>query len=348
MNKAALIVGARPQFIKIAPLALKLRRYYNTVLIHTGQHYDFMMSDTFFEELNIFYPDYHLNIPGGSSGKQTGRMIESLDSVLNFEKPDFAIVVGDTNSTLAGALAAAKLRIPIIHVEAGVRSKDKNLPEQINRVATDSVADCFFCPTPSSVANLNKEGKYENVFDTGDIVYDCLRMFENKIPANPSPGFAFPDNYVLATMHRAEAVDNRENLSDILRSISTTPRAVIMPVHPRTRKMIARFDLEKSLPGNLTIIDPVSYLSLLSLLKSCEFVISDSGGIQREAIFFGKRVIVPRPETEWLELEESGWLTIAGYTFDLGRLVSEPPMNLDAELMRPASETMIENMRKLY
>jgi len=180
---AALVVGARPQFIKTAPLVIELGRFFNLILIHTGQHYDFMMSGNFFDELNLPGPDYHLGISWNNSGKQTGRMIEGLDQVFTYEKPDIVIVIGDTNSTLAGAIAAAKHRIQIAHIEAGVRSHDKFLPEQINRVVTDSITECFLCPTPSSLENLSREGKTDNLFDTGDILYDCIRMFENKLTA---------------------------------------------------------------------------------------------------------------------------------------------------------------------
>jgi len=348
MKKAALIVGARPQFIKTAPLILELGRFYQTVLIHTGQHYDFAMSDSFFGDLKLPHPDYHLNSPAGSDGRRTGRMIEGLESVLNFENPDFAVVVGDTNSTLAGALAASRLRIPVVHVEAGVRSKDKYLPEQINRVVTDSLADCFLCPTPSAVENLKNEGKKGNIFDTGDVIYDCLRMFADRIPSRPKISIDLPSRFVLATLHRAEAVDNVENLSNILRSMQTSPFPVILPLHPRTGKMIVRFGLAGLLPDKVIIVNPVGYLNFLSLLKSCEFVVSDSGGVQREAVFMNKRVIVPRPETEWRELQESGWVTIAGYEFELERSMSEPPERRLDNLMRPAANYMIEKLRRLF
>jgi UDP-N-acetylglucosamine 2-epimerase len=348
MKKAALIIGARPQFIKIAPLVRDLGRFFRIVLVHTGQHYDFSMSDTFFNELDLPAPDYHLDIVPSGRSRQTGRMIEGLQSVLAYEKPLYSIVVGDTDSTLAAALASVRLGIPIVHVEAGVRSKDKNLPEQINRVVTDSVADCFLCPTPISAENLKKEGKSRNIFDTGDVIYDCLRLFEDRIPDSPSINIELPEKYVLVTLHRAEAVDSNESLSAILNSLGTSPHDVVFPVHPRTRKMMDRFGLDGSLPGNVMMTEPLGYLDLLSLLKSCEYVVSDSGGVQREAAFLGKRTVVPRPETEWRELEDSGWVRVAKYEFDLQTAFDGPVKRNLENIMRPASIEMTRILRDLY
>ncbi len=317
MKKAALVVGARPQFIKIAPLIIEMGRFFETILIHTGQHYDIVMSDNIFKELRLPRPDYHLSSGQGSPGKQTGRMIEGLETVFDFEKPDFTVVVGDTNSTLAGAIASAKLRIPIVHLEAGVRSKDKFLPEQVNRVVTDSISDLFLCPDSIAVDNLKSEGKTEKVFNTGDIIYDCLRMHQKKIlsrPANPS---GLPEKYVLATLHRADAVDNELNFESILRSLGTSPHTVVFPIHPRSRKMIKGYSLESRLPDNILICDPVGYIDLLSLITSAEYIVTDSGGVQRESAFLGKPVIIARNETEWRELENAGSIFVKGYDFNL-------------------------------
>jgi UDP-GlcNAc3NAcA epimerase len=246
-------------------------------------------------------------------------MIDRLESILAVEKPDLVIVVGDTNSTLAGALAAVRLRLPLAHVEAGVRSKDSKLPEQINRVMTDAVADYFLCPTPSAVENLKSEGKCHYIHDTGDVIYDCLRLFLNRIPDKP-PGLAsLPTQFILATIHRAEAVDDKSNLESVLKSLGSADLPVIFPIHPRTRKMIASFGLQGKIPANITLIDPLGYLEILSLVRRSQFVITDSGGIQREAIYLGKTAVVARPETEWREFEENGWLKVAGYTFDLSK-----------------------------
>ncbi len=349
MKKAALVVGARPQFIKTAPLILELGRFFDMVLIHTGQHYDFMMSDEFFKELNIPNPDYHLEITCKSPLKQFGKMLQGLESAFNSEKPDLVIVVGDTNSTLAGAIAAVKSGLPLAHVEAGVRSLSRHLPEQINRVATDSVTDYFLCPTPLSVKNLYHEGKSDNLFDTGDVIYDCLRLYEKRIPKSPVALGKLPDKFVLATIHRAEAVDIKENLAGVLRSLGTSPFPVILPAHPRTQKMLKEYDLVRGLPGNLVLIDPLGYLDLLSLVKRCQLVVTDSGGVQREAIYLGKPVVIARPETEWVEFEKLGWLKVAGYDFDLLDAVVAPPERTGEleKLLRPAAAGMAELLSRI-
>jgi UDP-N-acetylglucosamine 2-epimerase len=349
MKKAALVVGARPQFIKTAPLIQELGRFFDMVLIHTGQHYDFPMSGIFFEELQLPPPDYHLDAHGGTHGQQTGRMLSGLDSVLSFEKPEVVVVVGDTNSTLAGALAASKLKIPVVHVEAGVRSRDPYLPEQINRVVTDSIADCMLCPVPSAVENLNREGKFEKVFDAGDIIYDCLRMFDKHIPERPDLSLDLPEEFILATIHRAETVDDKDKLKSILISLGTAPGAVVFPAHPRTRKMISKYGLKSELPESMIFLEPVGYVDLLSLLKLARFVVTDSGGVQREAAYFSKKAFVARPETEWRELEQSGCVTVVGYEFDLEKLRenTDGEYNLSS-LTRPASKGMAGLMDTLY
>ncbi len=342
MKKAALVVGARPQFIKTAPLIIELGRFFNMVLIHTGQHYDFIMSEKFFDELAIPAPNYHLEASGKTPGKQIGRMIQGLEAAFKSEKPDLAIVVGDTNSTLAGTIAAVKFGLPLAHVEAGVRSKSKTLPEQINRLITDSVADYFLCPTPLAVENLKQEGKSDHLYDTGDVIYDCLRLYENRIPISPTSLRNLPAKFILATIHRAEAVDNKENLANILQSFDSASCPVVFPAHPRTVKMLQKFDLIKSLPGNLIMIDPLGYLDILSLVKRSTMVVTDSGGVQREAIYLGKPVIVARPETEWVEFEKHGWLKVAGYRFDLTEKF-EAPVEKSADivhLLRPAAAGM--------
>lgn len=350
MKKAALVVGARPQFIKAAPLILEMGRFFKTVLIHTGQHYDFMMSENFFEELNLPRPDYHLNIDAGSPGRLTGRIIAGLESVYAFEKPDFVLVVGDTNSTLAGAISAAQMGLPVVHVEAGVRSRDPRLPEQINRLVTDSISDCFLCPTPVAAENLKKEGKTSNVYDTGDIIYDSLRLIEKKIPGRPSIDIDIPGKFILMTLHRAEAVDNKENLSLILFSLASTSLPVIFPIHPRTSKMISLFGLDKAIPKNVQVIEPVGYADLLSLLRLSESVVTDSGGVQREAVFLGKPAYIARPETEWTDFEKLDKVRVVGYDFNLPDLEFEGYDSDDtlSYLLRPASENMIEMLKSVY
>ena len=348
--KAALVIGARPQFIKAAPLILEMGRFFNVVLIHTGQHYDFMMSDNFFSELNLPLPDFHLNCNGRSAGKVIGQMISDLESVYEFEKPDLVVVIGDTNSTLAGSLAAAHGSLPICHVEAGVRSKNQKLPEQINRVVTDSISDYFLCPTSSSVNNLKNEGKTDNIHDTGDIIYDCLRLMEKRIPDRPSIQIDIPDNFVLVTIHRAEAVDNKNNLENILHSLGTSPIPVIFPAHPRTAKMIDNFHLKNELPQNVILTEPIGYLDLLSLIRLSDIVITDSGGVQREAVFLNKIALIPRPETEWVEFEQMNCLKVVGYEFDVAEfesIKSKAGEDL-TQLLRPSAKNMAEILTSLF
>ncbi len=344
MKKAALVVGARPQFIKAAPLIAEMGRFFEVILIHTGQHYDFMMSETFFNELDIPSPDYHLEINHGSAGKQTGEMIQRLEPIFDFERPDFVIVIGDTNSTLAGALAAAQQRLPLVHIEAGVRSKDEKLQEQINRKVTDSISDLFLCPSPSAVENLRREGKTEKVFDTGDILYDSLRLIENKIPSDLALSIDLPDKFVLMTLHRAEAVDNLENFKRVLSSLETSPFPIVFPVHPRTAKMITNFGLDESLSQKLLRINPLGFIDLLGLIKKSEFVITDSGGVQRESVFLNKTVFVARPESEWIDLQNMNMIRVVGYDFDLSK-EDYSGSDLKSELkhlLRPSSKRMIE------
>jgi UDP-N-acetylglucosamine 2-epimerase len=350
MKKAALVVGARPQFIKAAPLIMEMGRFFRTVLIHTGQHYDFMMSEIFFKELDLPRPDYHLNIEARSSGRFTGEMIAGLESVYSFEKPDFVLVVGDTNSTLAGAVSAAQMGLAVAHVEAGVRSKDPKLPEQVNRLVTDSVSDCFLCPTPAAAENLKNEGKSSGVYDTGDIIYDSLRLIEKNIPLSPTLTLDIPDKFILMTLHRAEAVDKKENLSRILSSLASSSLPVIFPVHPRTAKMINRFGLNSAVPENVRIVDPVGYADLLSLLRLSESVVTDSGGVQREAVFLKKPVCIARPETEWIDFEKLRKVRVVGYDFDLSNMDFESgdPDDTLSYLLRPASDNMMEIITSVF
>jgi len=350
MKKAALVIGARPQFIKAAPLINEMGRFFKTVIIHTGQHYDFMMSENFFNELDLPHPHYHLNIESKSPGRFTGEAIAALESVYDFEKPDFVLVVGDTNSTLAGAVSAAHAGMHVVHVEAGVRSRDPGLPEQINRLVTDSVSSCFLCPAPSAVENLRNEGRVAHIYDTGDIIYDSLRLIESRIPARPTLDAEIPEKFVLMTLHRAEAVDNRENLSLILSSLESSPWPVIFPIHPRTAKMIEYFDLENAVPRNVRRVDPVGYADLLSLLRLSELVVTDSGGVQREAVFLRKPACIPRPETEWIDFEKLNKVRVVGYDFDLSRISfeNEDPDSTLSYLLRPASGNMIEILRSVF
>ncbi len=320
------IVGARPQFIKVAPVSRAIvelnkkegREIIRDILIHTGQHYDYEMSEIFFKELEIKEPDYHLGVGSGSHGYQTGEMLRKLEEVLMKEKPDIVMVYGDTNSTLAGALAASKLHIRVAHVEAGLRSFNRAMPEEINRVLTDHISDLLFCPTETAVKNLHNEGIVKGVYNVGDVMHDSI-LFNVKIAEKKSGilkelnlmnGSSVKD-YALATVHRQENTDDPEKLSsifDALSEIASKQMRVILPMHPRTRRCLG----SSSLYDSITIIKPVSYLDMLLLEKNAKMILTDSGGVQKEAYFFKVPCITLREETEWVETVESGWNVLAG------------------------------------
>lgn len=307
------IVGARPQFIKAAAVSRVLRRTrgLREVLVHTGQHYDPNMSRIFFRELEIPEPDANLGIGSGSHGAQTGRMLEALERVISRERPDWVLVYGDTNSTLAGALAAAKLGIPVAHVEAGLRSYNRDMPEEINRVAADHVSDLLFAPTRAAVANLRREGIAPGkIVRTGDVMYDVALYYSGKAQrASRILGklaLAGRD-YVLATVHRAENTDHPERLRAIFSALGRLARdiAVVVPVHPRARQALTRSGWRAG-PG-LHLIDPVGYLDMVMLEKHARLIATDSGGVQKEAYFYRVPCATLRTETEWVELVETGW-----------------------------------------
>jgi len=316
--KVASIVGARPQFIKIAPLCREFHKKENIrhLIIHTGQHYDDKMSKAFFEELGIPEPDYNLGIGSGSHGRQTGRMMEEIEKVILDESPDMVLVYGDTNSTLAGALVAAKIHIPVAHVEAGLRSFNRRMPEEINRVLTDHVSNLLFCPTETAVKNLAQEGIINGVHLSGDVMYDAflhnIQISERKSTIVEQLRLR-PKEYFLATLHRAENTDQPENLNKILTAfveLSKVGIRVVFPVHPRTRKQLGTFD--GNAHPNLLMIDPVSYLDMLVLEKNAKTILTDSGGVQKEAYWFRVPCITLRDETEWVETVESGWNVLVG------------------------------------
>jgi UDP-GlcNAc3NAcA epimerase len=313
-KRIATIVGARPQFIKAATLSRLFKGHpkIQEILIHTGQHHDAMMSDIFFDELQIPKPSYLLNIQGGHHGQMTGRMIEAIEGTLLADKPDVVLVYGDTNSTLAGALAASKLHIPVIHIEAGLRSFNKSMPEEINRVLTDHVSDFLFCPTKTSLSNLAKEGISQGVYHTGDVMYDATLFAINSIKDNKALERKFStivDDFGLLTVHRAESTNNAEAFQKILDYVihfSTEHNLkVIFPVHPRTQKLIEH--LQKPISKRVQLIDPLSYFETQFLLTRAKYVLTDSGGLQKEAYFHKVPCITLRSETEWVETIEMGW-----------------------------------------
>lgn len=314
MSRILTIVGARPQFIKASVVSRAIARQpglYETI-VHTGQHFDENMSDIFFNQLGIPRPNHQLSIHGGSHGEMTGRMLTEIELILMAEKPDRVLVFGDTNSTLAGALAAAKLHIPVAHVEAGLRSFNLRMPEEINRILTDQISDILFCPTDAAVRNLEREGfshKSVEVMQVGDVMQDSALFFAQRAPPYFVKGVT--DGFILATLHRAENTDEPTRLASIvaaLNKVHRTQAPVVLPLHPRTRQAIQRAGLSL----NVAVIEPIGYLEMIDLLRRCELVLTDSGGVQKEAYFFGKACVTLRDQTEWVELVEIGANQLVG------------------------------------
>lgn len=305
MIKVATIIGARPQFIKAAVVSRALREYRPDIketIIHTGQHYDANMSDIFFDELDIPSPDFNLGIGGGTHGQNTGRMLEEIESVLLKNKPDWLLVYGDTDSTLAGALAASKLNIPVAHVEAGLRSFNRQMPEELNRILTDHISTLLFSPTKLASSNLANEGiASDNIRLVGDVMYDAALYYraQAKQPSTVSTN----EEFILATLHRAENTDNLKRLANIINALNEIAQdiQVFCPLHPRTYNVLNKSGFDTS---NITFFEPVGYLEMIWLLEHCKMVVTDSGGLQKEAYFFCKPCIITRDQTEWVELVE--------------------------------------------
>lgn len=319
------VVGARPQFIKAAAISRAIREHnlahpeqpIHEVLLHTGQHYDENMSQVFFDELEIPQPDYNLGVGSLPHGAQTGRMLERIEEVLLEEKPDWVLVYGDTNSTLAGALAAAKLHIPVAHVEAGLRSFNHHMPEEINRVLTDHLSTLLFCPTRAAVDNLASEGIRKGVELVGDVMYDAALYYAARAEAHSSILSRLglrPKGYVLATLHRAENTDDPIRLRAIIEGLGAVAQKmpVIIPLHPRTRAALEREGLLARTEGTCWLIPPVGYLDMVLLEKHARLIATDSGGVQKEAYFYGVPCITLREETEWVETVEAGWNVLVG------------------------------------
>lgn len=312
--KVVTIVGARPQFIKAATVSRAFAEVgIEEVLVHTGQHYDANMSDIFFEELHIPRPDYHLGVGGGNHGQMTGRQLEKIEEVLLAERPDWVLVYGDTNSTLAGALAAVKLHIPVAHVEAGLRSFNRRMPEEINRVLTDHASNLLFAPTETAVSNLANEGiTGDKVQLVGDVMYDAT-LFYRDLARKPEWFDKLnvrSGNFALCTIHRAENTDSDDRLREIFNGLAISGLPVILPLHPRTKHRISESGITPS--SNIHILPPVGYLEMTWLEINCQIVATDSGGVQKEAYFHEKPCITMRDETEWVELVKSGANTLVG------------------------------------
>lgn len=310
--KVVTVVGARPQFIKAAPMSRALRAAHQEILVHTGQHYDDNMSAVFFRELGIPEPDVHLGAGGGGHAEQTAKMLVGIEQVLLRERPDWLLIYGDTNSTVAGALAAAKVHVPIAHVEAGLRSFNRRMPEEVNRVIADHLSALLLCPSEVSVRNLAAEGITGGVHVVGDVMADAL--LDAAARADASDVLARHGlksrGYLLATVHRAENTDDPARLGAILGAFGDIDRTILFPVHPRTRSAIARAGL--ALPANVRVCDPLGYLDLVRALRDADLVLTDSGGLQKEAYWLAVPCVTLRDETEWVETVETGWNRVVG------------------------------------
>lgn len=314
--KIITVIGARPQFIKASALsrAIKGTEGIEEVIVHTGQHFDEKMSQIFFDELSIPVPQYNLDIHGLSHGAMTGKMLEGIEKIIKKEKPDYLLVYGDTNSTLAGALAASKLHVRVVHVEAGLRSFNMRMPEEINRILTDRISSLLFCPTEGAMKNLVNEG-YDKMdlefFNTGDVMYDSTIHYKELVNwETPVLKKYASTDFVLCTIHRAENTDDQKRLRSIVNGLNEIASTVniVVPLHPRTMQIINQL----SLPVEFDIIEPVGYLDMLGLIQRCQLVMTDSGGLQKEAFFLNKYCITMRDETEWVELVENGYNFLVG------------------------------------
>lgn len=333
------VVGARPQFIKSAVVSRALAdARVDEVLVHTGQHYDVQMSDVFFRELQLRQPDHHLGIGSGSHGDQTGRMLGALERVMHGVAPDRVLVYGDTNSTLAGALAAAKLGLPVDHVEAGLRSHDRDMPEEINRVLTDHVSDQLFCPTPTAVENLAAEGIVDGVSHTGDVMLDLALETRHLAVRRPLPPGIAAGGFFLATIHRASNTDDAGRLREVIDALDDVACGVadvVLPTHPRLSRALERSGVH---PRRVRLVDPIGYLEMQGLLLHARGVITDSGGVQKEALFHGRRCLTIRDSTEWVESLIDGMnelvgdelATLAAHAARLDTTLAPSPVILDA------------------
>lgn len=353
--KLLTVIGARPQFIKAATVSRGITQASNIeeIIVHTGQHFDHNMSDVFFKELNIPAPDVNLNINGGTGIEQTAHMMLELDKSIFQYKPDALMVYGDTNSTLSGALVAARNNIPLVHVEAGLRSFNNKMPEEINRIVTDRLSSLLFTPTETADRNLVSEGvDKELIVRVGDVMYDAALLFGGKANLNELAGKSFNNSYILATVHRAENTDDKERLSPIISALKVLAQehVVVLPLHPRTKKFIQTYKLDL---GNIQVIPPVGYLTMLALERNAKLIATDSGGVQKEAFFNRVPCITLRDETEWTELVELGCNVLTGASFD--KILSSAKDMLSKDILYPsnmygggkASERIVHELMKL-
>lgn len=362
MIKVLTVIGARPQFIKAATVSRAIRRAENAditeVIVHTGQHYDEKMSKVFFDELDIPPPDYNLGVSDLSHGAMTGRMLEAIERVILREMPDWVLVYGDTNSTLAGALAAVKLHIPVAHIEAGLRSFNTRMPEEINRIVADRVSRLLLCPTDAAVENLAREGITVGVDNVGDVMYDAVLHYGAKAKRESQIFHKLSlqeRGYVLATCHRQENTDDPERMTAIIDALAriTDELPVVLPLHPRTRKRLLELGLEQCL-NRLQVIEPISYLEMIALEQGARVIVTDSGGVQKEAFFFGIPCVTLRDETEWGETISSGWNLLAGAdkmkiaaAFDIQKNIDPSTPRHDFYGDGRAAERILQRIRKL-
>ena len=307
------VVGARPQFVKAAALSRKLRQEHDEILLHTGQHYDYKMSGVFFEGLDLPEPNINLEVGSGSHGRQTAAMLDGIERALQQEQPDRVIIYGDTNSTLAGALAASKLHIPLVHIEAGLRSFNREMPEEINRIVADHLSQMLLCPSETAVVNLKAEGIRNGVYLVGDVMLDVL-MWARPMSTSNEQGllgrFGITKGaYLAATVHRSENTDTG-NLISIMSALNELDEKIVLPLHPRTRKAIRATGIE--LKKHVSLVDPIGYIDMISLLGAARMVLTDSGGLQKEAYWLGVPCVTFRRETEWVETATSGWNRLVG------------------------------------
>ncbi|MDK1011249.1 MAG: UDP-N-acetylglucosamine 2-epimerase (non-hydrolyzing) [Actinomycetota bacterium] len=344
--KILTVVGARPQFIKAAPVSRALSAIADECLVNTGQHYDASMSSAFIDELSLPEPAIDLEIGSGSHGAQTGRMLEALEAVIEEQSPDVVLVYGDTNSTLAGSLAAAKLGVPVAHVEAGLRSWRRDMPEEINRVLTDHLSALLLCPTRTAVDNLDREGILQGVELVGDVMVDTVHSVLPYLNRSRLDGLAVPDRFIAATMHRPANVDSRERLAQALDLFGAMPLPVAIAVHPRTEAAMKRFGL--AWPANVIALKPLGYLDMLTLVRFADTMLTDSGGLQKETIIVGTPCVVLRDETEWVETVEQGMSRLVGLdrdaALDAVRTLAVPDRDAIDALFPPGASRRIADL----